>query len=547
MHLCRVTTVAALVAAGCSAGDQVEPQVEGEATDVDSLAVGLQKLNSDLRIGASGDDVRTVHRYFQRYGYFPSSNLTSEYPGWAPVVAQDPAFDDVFDERTQEAVLKLQYQFGIEQTGVVDAATRDALRSKRESVIDRIDALAASTMVEKFSYPSGAGTVSPQLGITWRMNSPTDDNISLDNARAAIQAALNTWRAETNLSFTEVRNNNPVTIDFRFQALGVDGPYRATTPVAGSDVTFDSNDSFSIGGAGGTFDLQTVALQAIGRALGLGLSSISGAVMHTTLSPGLPNRSLTTDDKVAISALYDAWVGRFGAARDISAGIASANDVWAIGDAAAPEGGFTIHQWNGSDWNLITGMGGKRISGGAGNLWVVANDNTLRQRNSNGTWSNRGGCAKDIAAGTTSSNVWAIGCDDRVYKWIPASLSWAQANNGTAVKIAVTRAGIPWVVNGAGEIFERTTTSHTAGTWIERPSDSCALDIGALDHVWVTSCVSAPGGGRPAVWNVQPAVGNAPARAEWKFVDGGAVQITDSLGGPWAVNDAKVPFQRTKN
>jgi peptidoglycan hydrolase-like protein with peptidoglycan-binding domain len=516
---------------------------------VDSLAVGLQNLSSDLRIGASGEDVRTVHRYFQRYGYFPSSNLSSEYPEWQPVVAQDPAFDDVFDERTQQAVLQLQYQAGIEQTGVVDAATRDALRLERESVIDRIDALVANTMVEKFSYPSGAGTVSPTLGITWRANTPTDDNLSLTQVRDAIRAALNTWKAETNLSFTEVQNNNQVTMDFRFQALGVDGPYSAQTPVLGSNVTFDSNDTFTIGGAGGTFDLQTVALQAIGRALGLGLSSVSGAVMHTTLSSGSTKRILSLDDKVAISALYDAWVVKPGVGRDITAGPGGANDVWAIGDAAAPEGAFTIHKWNGSDWDYITGMGGKRISGGLNNLWVIANDNTLRQRNSNGTWTNRGGCAKDIAAGITTNDVWVIACgnDDRVFKWNPANLSWVPANNGIGKKIAVTRAGIPWLVNGINEVWERTSTSATNGTWIERPTDSCANDIGALDHVWVSSCIGAAGGGRPAVWNTQSAVGNAPARAEWKFVDGGAVQIADATNGPWAINDAKVVFQRTKN
>jgi len=75
---------------------------------------------------------------------------------------------------------------------------------------------------------------------------------------------------------------------------------------------------------------------------------------------------------------------------------------------------------------------------------------------------------------------------------------------------------------------------------------SCAEDIGALDHVWAISCATTTGGFGIAVWTTQPALGNAPAKAEWKFVSGGATSVAVGGNGPWAVNASRIIFELKK-
>jgi peptidoglycan hydrolase-like protein with peptidoglycan-binding domain len=542
MRVCRASTVAALLAAGCSSGNQVTPESETESANVDALALELQKLSSDLVLGSSGEEVRTLHKYLERYGYFPSSNLSSEYENWQPVVSQDPAFDDVFDERTQEAVMHLQYQASIEQTGYVDAATRDALRLKRESVIDRIDALVGDKIVEKFAFEGGK--VSPTT-VTFRF----ENTVAYDR-RHAIRRAFQTWIAETNLGFDEIVNGTP-TMVIKFEPSGINGPYKATSPALGSDITFDSTDLFSSSGTppAGVFDMESVALQAIGRAIGLHLSSIPNSVMYATLTPGPSSqrRDLFADDKVAISALYDGWAKQPGRIRHVAVGrVNGTTEVWAVGDTPT-EGGLGIHKWNGSDWARQPNIGGVRVAVGITGPWVVQTDGKVLRR-INGTWQDTQGKAKDVAASATG-DVWAVGLlDSRVYKW--SGSAWTKesdAINGEAHRIAVTSVGIPWVVQADGDIYERSTSNPASGGWIHRAGGSgCGKDIGAFDHVWLIGCNKTSGGYGIAVWNAQPALGDAPAKSEWKFVSGGALTVGVGPTGPWIGQDDRDVFELKK-
>src|SRR5262245_33038576 len=69
-----------------------------------SLPERLQTLNQDLTIGSTGDDVRAVHEYLTRYGYFPNAQLAHDFPSWRPLVKEPPADLAVFDRRTADAV-----------------------------------------------------------------------------------------------------------------------------------------------------------------------------------------------------------------------------------------------------------------------------------------------------------------------------------------------------------------------------------------------------------------------------------------------------------
>ncbi len=93
----------------------------------------LDGLDADLGPGASGDGVRAVQAYLVRHGYLSGGDFGDRVTGWRPVVEQYPTIG-VYDGATTEAVRRLQDSLGIPDTGVVDAAMRQVLRSPRCSV-----------------------------------------------------------------------------------------------------------------------------------------------------------------------------------------------------------------------------------------------------------------------------------------------------------------------------------------------------------------------------------------------------------------------------
>ncbi|HEY4645676.1 MAG TPA: peptidoglycan-binding domain-containing protein, partial [Steroidobacteraceae bacterium] len=105
---------------------------EGPPADFDKR---LEALDKDLSIGATGEDVRTVHTYLSQYGYFPNAKLARRYPAWRPIVATAPAAG-VYDEHTAQAIRALQHAEGLVATGIVDATTREVLKTARCGVPD---------------------------------------------------------------------------------------------------------------------------------------------------------------------------------------------------------------------------------------------------------------------------------------------------------------------------------------------------------------------------------------------------------------------------
>ncbi len=85
------------------------------------------------------------------------------------------------------------------------------------------------------------------------------------------------------------------------------------------------------------------------------------------------------------------------------------------------------------------------------------------------------GVAIDIGAGADGS-VWALGTDNRPYKWNGAG--WDQDRiNRTAVRIAVDPAGIPFVVTSSNQIIRRQSNNPFADDW-NPPEPGLAIDIG---------------------------------------------------------------------
>ena len=190
-HLALLLLAAMTTASGC------------EASDESSLSV--LDLDHDLGPGTTGPDVRAVQRYLGRYGYFPSDELARHYPQWAPVVGQSPT-DGEYDRATELAVRAFQRMGGLQQTGVVDRATRDLMQQPRCGMPDGERHQDPSDKFDRYT-----GVKWHKTNLTWRvLNYPA--NVGLQEFRGAIAAAFKTWSSTgdtlpspmTKLTFEEV-------------------------------------------------------------------------------------------------------------------------------------------------------------------------------------------------------------------------------------------------------------------------------------------------------------------------------------------------------
>lgn len=500
--------IAALVA-GCAPGDSL------------SDPTGTGAMESDLAIGAHGDNVKEIHDYLTRYGYFPNLDLAERYPAWRPIVSQSPAKADVYDERTEEAVRHLQILGGIPTTGRIDQATRALMAGQRCDVPDGIPSRDPS---DKFSY-WGDGKF-PGSSVTWKVMS-TDSSVSINDTRAAMSAALNTWAAQSALTFSETTGSANIGI----MGVALNTTAIATTTPVGPDhggmlIRLDTADDFSVAPStpSSVFDLQSILLHELGHALGLGHSGLPTAVMNPYADPGIQKRVLTQDDNVGISTLYDTTtLMQPAAATDIAAG--ADGSVWKIG-ASPQSGGFQIFKYNGAGWDLSDGAAVRIAVAPNGTPWVINSANQIYRRTStspfSGGWQLMPGAARDIGIGFDGS-VWVIGTnaspDGQIFKFNGSG--W-DASDGFATRIAVTASGRPWVITSANNIFRHTTSNTTSGVWELLSSANGARDIGAGsgETAWVlfkngNSII-------PAVWNEQPQIlymdGNVAAPAIKGFI-----------------------------
>ncbi|KAF2316182.1 hypothetical protein GH714_041523 [Hevea brasiliensis] len=67
---------------------------------------------------------------------------------------------------------------------------------------------------------------------------------------------------------------------------------------------YDADETWAVGATQGAYDLETVALHEIGHLLGLGHSSVEGAIMFASISSG-STKGLHSDDIQGIRALYN--------------------------------------------------------------------------------------------------------------------------------------------------------------------------------------------------------------------------------------------------
>ncbi len=212
------------------------------------------------------------------------------------------------------------------------------------------------------------------------------------------------------------------------------------------------------------------------------------------------------------------WQQIPGLAHEIALGADGA--AWCLGMGDMPSGGgYSIHRWNGFDWDHVDGAAVKIAVGPAGEIWAVARDHSVL-RNSPAGWEALPGLAREIAVGANGA-VWCISASDfapgggSIHAW--NGRDWEHADGGAAVKLAVGPDGNPWIVNSAGQIFRRSGEG-----WELLPGLARAIAIGADGSVW---CLCATQ--NPAVdssvhyWN----------GFDWEHIPGAAVKIAAGLPG----------------
>ena len=148
-----------------------------------------------------------------------------------------------------------------------------------------------------------------------------------------------------------------------------------------------------------------------------------------------------------------------GLAYDIGTG--ADGSVWVIGDDhVGTAHDFGVHKWTGSAWERLPDGGGVRIAVDEnGNPWVVNSAGQIYRRVNNQweklpdvphfPWEH----AYDIGIGGIGADgsVW-VTAGYRSYRWTGST--W-EAIDGAAAQISVDVHGLPWVVDGGGQISQR--------------------------------------------------------------------------------------------
>jgi peptidoglycan hydrolase-like protein with peptidoglycan-binding domain len=263
-----------------------------------------------LAEGATGDQVSRLQQYLARYGYLESPTLAT-FGVDTRLQAAPSAEEGTFDESTASALRRFQEFNHLPVTGELDEATADLIRQPRCGFPD----------VAEFA---NTGRRWPSTSLTYGFQEFTPD-LTQPQVVPAIEQALALWAARTTLCFRQVPIGTPPDIIIRFVADDhgdgnpFDGgggvlahayyppiPPAAPTAIQG-DAHFDEAETWTvtIPPPSGTFDLVTVAGHEFGHSLGLGHSTVSGALMAAFY--GGPHRWLHSDDVAGIQAIYGGY------------------------------------------------------------------------------------------------------------------------------------------------------------------------------------------------------------------------------------------------
>src|SRR5215207_1603013 len=248
-------------------------------------------------LGDQDPDIEKVQEYLTRYGY-----LTT------------PISPGTLDAPTSGALQTFQQVLGLKATGELNPETTAALQTHRcgtpdVGLIARVESGAFAEFVLR-------GCSYTKTHFTYRFVNGTAD-ITGTQEQNAVRNAFSTWASVLcGVTFEEL-TSGPVDFEIgwftgahgdgsAFDGVGNTLAHAFYPPPCGGghagECHFDDAEPWSLAGAGGTFDLETVALHEIGHLLGLDHSSVVGSVMFP--SYGGVRRAPTQDDLDGIRRLY---------------------------------------------------------------------------------------------------------------------------------------------------------------------------------------------------------------------------------------------------
>ncbi|XP_070571970.1 matrix metalloproteinase-14-like isoform X1 [Ptychodera flava] len=238
--------------------------------------------------------------YLMRFGYLKTPDLAS-----GQLQTQ---------EEFENAVRTMQRFANLPETGELDADTLAQMQKPRCGLPDIVG---TSESARKRRYAL-VNSKWDKNHLTYRIENFTPD-LNPEQTRTTIRKAFDVWQDVTPLVFTEIfQGIADIRIQFRRgyhqDAAPFDGPGGTLAHAyfpgqgIGGDCHFDDDEPFTIDTYEG-IDLFQVAAHEFGHSLGLGHSSVPGALMAPYYQGYRPNFELPEDDRIGIQTLYGAPSG----------------------------------------------------------------------------------------------------------------------------------------------------------------------------------------------------------------------------------------------
>lgn len=280
-----------------------------------------KRISAGITTKSAATDVTAVQNYLTRFGYLgeaPGGDFGApDFPlgdGDDPVsIAGRPsgAKKGKLDAPTKAAIEQFQSFANLPRTGVVDEATAEKMNQPRCANLD-------GPGLDEFTT-SGRKWATHDLRYAFQNFTP---DLSEGEVALAVEQAFSLWAGYTPLRFTRVPLSVGPEIIIRFapadhgDGFPFDGAgsvlahafYPSVPPAPPGaimgDAHFDEAETWTVDvptGAG-KIDLVTVAAHEFGHSLGLGHSSVTGALMAPFY--GGPYRTVANDDIAGITSLY---------------------------------------------------------------------------------------------------------------------------------------------------------------------------------------------------------------------------------------------------
>ncbi|KAF8370069.1 hypothetical protein HHK36_031901 [Tetracentron sinense] len=271
-----------------------------------------------------GQNVQGLHElklYLEKFGYL-NYGATNNHS-----FAHAHANDDEFDDLLESAIKTYQLNYHLKVTGSLDSQTVKEMMMPRCGVPDITNGTTSMRSGKKKHHhgPNSLHTVShysffqgrprwpaSKTTLTYRFHSSVQVT-SIDNLRSVCSRAFTRWAQVTRFTFQEVQSGSAadMVIGFHSRNHGDNAPFdgpggtlaHAYAPTDGR-FHYDADESWSTNPSQGVMDLESVAVHEIGHLLGLGHSSVQGAIMFPSISPGVTKRQLHGDDIQGIRTLY---------------------------------------------------------------------------------------------------------------------------------------------------------------------------------------------------------------------------------------------------